>query len=404
MTPILEICIVWHPDDRQGNAVAEQLLDHFQGTAYSGLIGDTVEVYTRSLPWAPGSDAPRPLPFQDPASSADSTPRYSAVVPVVGVCLQRSLGRSDSGWRRYLEAVVDAAEQDERVKILPLGLPGSEAHTIIPLDRYQRMDPAAAHDPAVLCREVAQQVTQMVSGEPPDRLTVFCSYTKRYSVREDAEEVAGIVRQVRDRIASTHLAAFVDEIDLQPGSDWQSDIARAVKSSSLLAVRTDVYASRDWCQREMLEAKHADRPVVTLHAVKETPERGSFLMDHVPVIAYQRTSRESMDRSIDDALNLLVDRTLRRTLWKALGPALQEAGIDWAPSEAPELVTAVDWISKHRAQGDDSEHITIMHPDPPLGHAEHEVIARLFRLAGVGATVDIVTPRTYAARGGRVLQ
>ena len=148
-----------------------------------------------------------------------------------------------------------------------------------------------------------------------------------------------------------------------------------------------------------MEAKRSDRPIVTLHAVGETSGRGSFLMDHVPVVTYQQADEGSMVRSIDRALNVLVDRTLRRTLWMASAPSLEATGVDWAPSEAPELVTAVEWVGAHHLDGLHGEHVTIMHPDPPLGSAEEELIVRLF--AGVGATVDIVTPRTYAARGGR---
>ena len=399
----MDVYVVWHPDDHHGIDVAEWLLDHFRGTAYSGLIGGTIEVYTRSLPWADGSDAPRMLPFRDSTLAGLQVPRYSVVIPVVGVRLLRSLEDAVSDWRGYLDSVVDAAQRDERVGIFPLRLPGCGDSPSGPLDRYQAMDPAGAGDPSVLCREVAQQITQMVSGGTLDRLTIFCSHTKMHSVREDMEEVAGIVQRVRNRISGTHLAVFVDESDIQPGSDWQADLARAVSSSSLLAVRTDVYAGRDWCQREMLAAKQGDRPIVMLHAVGHAPERGSFLMDHVPVVAYRRTDDDSMDRSVDQALNLLVDRTLRRTLWMELEPSLTGSFVDWAPSEAPELVTAVDWIDRHYPNGLDREHVTIMHPDPPLGPAERETIARLFSLAGVGATVDIVTPRTYAARGGRGL-
>ena len=42
--PILEIYVVWHPDDVNGEAVADQLTKHFHGPAYSGLAGGAVEV------------------------------------------------------------------------------------------------------------------------------------------------------------------------------------------------------------------------------------------------------------------------------------------------------------------------------------------------------------------------
>jgi hypothetical protein len=403
VSPILDVYAVWHPSDHEGRRVADWLLAHFCGATYLGLIGGSIEVYMRSEPWMADSDAPRRMPFQAPTTEGPTPARYSAVVPVVGAHLLRAIANSESGWRDYLDEVVDAAEQDQDIGIFPLRLPGCGGSSSGPLGRYQAIATSAADDPSVLCREVAQQITQMIGGEATGRITVFCSHTKKHSVGEEATEAARIVQRARDRIAETHLAAFIDETDIQPGSDWQADLWRAVSSSSLLAIRTDLYASRDWCQKEMLAAKQGDRPIVMLHAVGETPERGSFLMDHVPVVGYQQADEESMSRSIDRAVNLLVDRTLRRALWMASEPIREAASVDWAPSEAPELVTAIDWIGAHYPDGLDGKNITIMHPDPPLGPSEEELVTRLFSLAGVGATVDIVTPRTYADRGGKGL-
>lgn len=39
-----------------------------------------------------------------------------------------------------------------------------------------------------------------------------------------------------------------------------------------------------------------------------------------------------------------------------------------------------------------------MHPDPPLGPEETNVINEILALAGVAGVIDIVTPRTYASR------
>ena len=55
----------------------------------------------------------------------------------------------------------------------------------------------------------------------------------------------------------------------------------------------------------------------------------------------------------------------------------------------------------HRSQGDDP-HIWILYPDPPLGPCEHDAIVELCALAGFEGDVDILTPRTFAMRGGRI--
>ena len=50
LPPVLEIYVVWHTKDAEGQTIADTLLGHFRGTAFSGLIGGAVEVYVRSTP------------------------------------------------------------------------------------------------------------------------------------------------------------------------------------------------------------------------------------------------------------------------------------------------------------------------------------------------------------------
>ena len=78
---------------------------------------------------------------------------------------------------------------------------------------------------------------------------------------------------------------------LQPGRNWSRELAERAATSALLAVRTSSYASRPWCQREMLLAKTAGMPIVVLDALEHPEERGSFLMDHVPRVPVLETAQ-----------------------------------------------------------------------------------------------------------------
>jgi len=60
LPPILEFYVVWHPDDDEGKGLAGELLEHFHGNPFSGLIGGAVELFTRSAGWRDSTDAPRP--------------------------------------------------------------------------------------------------------------------------------------------------------------------------------------------------------------------------------------------------------------------------------------------------------------------------------------------------------
>ena len=402
LPPILEIYVLWHPDDSEGERIADWLLDHFHGTPYVGLIGGAVEVYTRSVPWGRAAEAPRPLPFQEPLPHGLPAPRVTAVVPILGVRLARAVESDGSPWKRYISGMLEVATQHEDVGIFPIRLPGCVGGDLTNLlGGLQALHASSAHDRGVLCREISQQVAQMIGAPLGNRLTVFISHTKRHSPDEEPDEVDALVARVRSRIAETHLEAYFDDAALQPGSDWAQQLLHNAASNSLLAVRTDLFAGREWCQAEFRAAKQAGMPVVTLSAVRRSAERGSFLMDHVPVVGYRDHDDGAKDRSIDEALNLLVDGALRRALWRILEEHLPGLGVDWAPPEAPEPVTAIPWLQRHREAGGAASQIVVMHPDPPLGPDEAEVMEQLFTLAGLGDKVSVVTPRTYAGRGGR---
>jgi hypothetical protein len=44
----------------------------------------------------------------------------------------------------------------------------------------------------------------------------------------------------------------------------------------------------------------------------------------------------------------------------------------------------------------------MMHPDPPLGPRERKVLLDMCGIAGIDGSLDILTPRTFAARGGKL--
>ena len=397
---ILDIYVVWHPGDIKGQRIAKWLINHYNGTPYVGLIGGAIEVYVRSIPWSDGSGSPRPIPYGLPSSL------ITAVVPIVGTHLAQAANDPQSDWNNYIADMVSIAHTNNNVGIFPIRLPSYVDNALTTqLDHIQSMDPASACDPRVLCRELSQQITQLIwttmDNSLDDRLTVFISHTKKHSLGEEPDYVDNLINRVRTKIANTHLGSYFDANDLQPGTNWKDELLSHSASSSLLAIRTDLYARREWCQREFLEAKQSDKPIVTLNAIYRSVERGSFLMDHVPVVSYRDHNNESRNQSIDDALNLLVDETLRRVLWELQTENMScLLNVDWTPAEAPEPITVIPWLLDNSERIGTRERILVMHPDPPLSPVEMKIIEQLFALGGA-CGVDIVTPHTYINRGGK---
>ncbi len=405
--PILEIYVVWHPDDELGRSVADALVGHFHGPAYAGLAGGAVEVYLRSAPWEKESGPPRPLPFMLALPAGLPAAQITAVIPVMGRGMARAV-QNDASWRDFVEAIF-ASDADRAghgtqwVGTYPLRVPGAELSGSLLAELAsgpQALPADAAASEATLAREIAQAIAQRLARESTgseleERITVFVSHTKRPD--SGPRSPAGLVQLVREVLHDTRLDVFFDAHDIQVGDGWVAELDQNAARHALLMIRTDAYASRDWTQREVLAAKTHDVPIVSLYTVRDEEQRGSFLMDHVPVIACPPGAERA---GIERALNRLVDEALKRALWLSQRVYLARDGFDWLPVHAPEPVTLVSWLRHHRLEGD--PHLLIMHPDPPLGPKERDVVLELCELAGLDGRMDILTPRTFAARGGEV--
>jgi len=183
--PILEIYVLWHPEDDGGDRIADELLEHFHGTAFSGLVGGAVEVYFRSAGWSSEGGPPRPLPFVEALPNGLQSASITVVVPLLGTYLTRA-AETDGAWRTYLERLVGAADADPSVGVFPLRLNRNAAspRTVLSgLFAGQALDASGVADPAVLCRDLAHSIAGLIDDPMGERLRVFISHTKRYSVR-----------------------------------------------------------------------------------------------------------------------------------------------------------------------------------------------------------------------------
>lgn len=417
LPPILEVYVLWHPaDDAAGRPLMDRLVAHFHGNAYSGLLGGAIEVFARSQGWHDAAGAPRLLPLPGPGSSVDvPATELTAVVVWMGMGLARAAEAEDSPWGAWLEALRDRQRAaPDRLRVFPMR---PAAGGSPPDARLQALIPAQAIFDGQLeatCRDLAQGIAQWAAEHDGGarRLSVFISHTKHDD--SGSQRVAQLIAQVRERIdGASKLGSFFDSNALQPGADWAAQLHDGASRMALLALRTDLYASREWCQREMMLAKRHGVPVVVLDAPLRGEDRGSFLMDNVIRIPVRPAGERWVDEDIDIGLARLVDACLQRELWhrqRASASWPQDLEVDWWSPHAPEPATLIDWLGPRLAAaatgapgtaalaGADRP-LLILHPDPPLGPEERDVLDRIARLAGGRAGLDIVTPRLLAARG-----
>lgn len=477
---VLDIIVVWHPHDTDGKKIYEELFGHYHSASFAGLAGGAIEVFgfSESLDGRRGGRPPAIGTAAGPIGEGRTLPaqasEFTMILPFIGRgIIQASMDR-DSPWQGYLKALLDAQRssgaQDSRVRVLPVIPPQTLDYTNAPIIAQllgtQGLMTGALGSLAVnddvgsvagqgqLTRDLGQTLIQDLLRDPEtdERLQVFVSHSRADIPAADITGIdpTGPVARVRAIANRTKLKEFVDVNDLQPGQDWIADIRANAQRGALLMVRTDHYASREWTQWEVLDAKSADMPVVCLSALSEGEQRGSFLLDHVPTVAYPNYPRittvadddnasplveedssklESMieshkDRMIVVALNRIVDESLKRALWRlqgiprdvvrrytALGrtpsegnngnPTTNNDGFDAAPFHAPEPLMLTHFLTRHRQMFPGDNHLWLMHPDPPLLPPEHKVMVNLCALSGyVREHIHFLTPRTFFAAGG----
>ena len=257
-------------------------------------------------------------------------------------------------------------------------------------------------------RDVSQAITQLLIN-PRRQLKLFISHTKinsRTETEVGGREVGGqITKLVLERLQSSMLGQFYDARSIQVESNWEKELRNEAANSPLLMIRTDMYSSRLWAQREVLEAKTHDGPIVALSALTGTDERGSFILDNVPTVGFhgkntlvsdkKKYSSKHARKTIDRAIARLVDETLKHELWKQACSKSYNKRFDWTPTRSPEPITVIHWLRERESK---SKVIEVLYPDPPMTDDEMRVIKYVCAHDRFSEDIHFCTPRQLATQ------
>lgn len=109
-------------------------------------------------------------------------------------------------------------------------------------------------------------------------ISIFLSHAKRGGTgRLHAE---GIKRF----IDNTNMHRFFDATEISPGYRFDEEIEKHIAHSTLLALESDAYSSRYWCQREILSAKQNDRPILVVNCLEDYEDRVFPAASNVPCV------------------------------------------------------------------------------------------------------------------------
>lgn len=408
----LDIHVIWHPDSSIGKLLYDQLVDHYHSDTFAGFTGSPIEVFACT--------GKQPHLWHDERN--DTPAPRTVLIPIIDAALIRASEENsrENPWRSLALDLTSATRgqgPDRTLITIPIvagthpayGPLGTLVGRVqgISLQESLRQSLAAQHasptadttrDIGSLIREISQSILQR-SFSHSRQLTVFISHA-RADLSATETSIAGrtgVVAEIKSLIDNaTHLDLFFDTRTIQVGSEWESEIKTAAASCALLMVRTNSYSLRPWTQTEVRIAKENQRPIVCLSALVEGEKRGSFIMDHVPTVAYpaHSNSEHKKQEAVNDAINMLVDEALKFRLWKQQS-ARVFAGIPTLAS-APDPIALSQIVAEKQMVGENPQ-VQIVYPDPPLTSVEASTLTKIF--ASDHTRIDVLvlnTPRTHS--------
>ena len=367
---ILAVYIVWHPGYSEGSDIAELIRGHFRNGRYKNVLGDMgLSVVFRS---SPVPDAATPLDIDlDEAETA-------AVV-----VLAESALAGDPAWRKYVDKLINDAEAkglSSRVFPVTLEKAGLDIGFDVQALRWDRWTGNSTERGLRLIRELSYEFSRMLrhyiehlkhpeeDAESLERylekVQVFLSHSKHDG---DGERLA---QEIRDWLyQNIALLSFFDVHDIPPGMRFPKVLLQNIKKSVIVAVHTDSYSSREWCRREIIEAKRWNVPMIVVNSIRDVDERGFPYMGNVPVV---RMDPNKIDR-IEEVIGHLLDEVFKDFLWRCRIALAGDAGSDILfMSRLPELISLANLPART-----DVANPMIVYPDPPLGDEEEQLFQKI---------------------------
>lgn len=375
--PFFVVYIVWHPKFTGGERIAKVLYDHYRRDLYTNVTGGFgFSVIYRSV-YEPGKNVPIDIDFDEAKSTSV-------------VLLIDDEFASDSNWTYWTHDLVERADvcglcsrvfpiaitsKATKIGLLEQALRWDQWNNVSQQERENKLIVGLSYQFCRMLRTSLSSQEHNIEDENAlekylRKIDVFLSHSKHDAYGEK------IANQIREYIfESEGLSSFFDVYDIPAGLKFNKVILQKVKMSSVVAIYTDSYSSREWCRREIIEAKKWNVPLVVANCIIDFDDRSFPYLGNVPVV---RMEPEASDR-IEFIVGRLLDEVLKDFLWKCrinLAADLNSKNVLFLP-RPPELISLVNLNAV------DQDNTMLVYPDPPIGIEEtrlFEIISPSIRL------------------------
>ena len=208
------------------------------------------------------------------------------------------------------------------------------------------------------------EVTETSLADYLKKIQVFLSHSKH---DEDGELVARSIRCWLHEHSA--LSSFFDVQDIPAGLSFRDVLLHQIGTSAVVALHTDSYSSREWCRREVIEAKRRHVPMIVVDCLRDADPRGMPYMGNVPIV---RINPEDQDR-IGGVIESLLEEVFLDLMWRCRIEPLRKASPDVLfMARPPELIALTTLPKIHSV-----ENATIVYPNPLLSTDEANLFSEI---------------------------
>ena len=370
--PFLVVYVVWHPNFETGAEIAEAVRRHFRRRIFENVSGGIgVSVIFRFVE----ADGER-VPLSIDLAGSEAT----AIVVLVDSCLA-----GDESWVGYIHELVERTEdRGLGTRVFPVSMDANSMSALGLCEQALRWDDWTGsfdQHQQQLVGKLTYEFSRMLRHylerlkHPSDPEELLARYLRKVQVflshSKHDESGPGIAGAVRDRIHGHHsLSSFFDVHDIPPGLRFHKVLLQQVRVSAVVAIHTDSYSSREWCRREVMEAKLGNVPLIVANCISNLDDRSFPYMGNVPVVRMQGREEER----IDFLIGCLLDEVLKDFLWRCqveLHRAAAAPGVIFLP-RPPELISLANLPEE--VEGVDP---VIVYPNPPLSIEEERLFTKV---------------------------
>lgn len=177
-------------------------------------------------------------------------------------------------------------------------------------------------------------------------------------------------KAIKKFIDNSNMQGFFDVNDISSGFKFDEEIEKHIKKSTLIAIESDTYSTRYWCQREILTAKREKRPIILVNSLEEYEDRVFPAASNIPCVHI--TAEPLNDKDILRILIAALLETIRfEHARKLLTYYRNQKWIDQNAvifARPPEIQQIVEILKKNKK----SNNLVICYPEPPLYKEETE--------------------------------